>query len=186
MAQPERTNLASRYACASLDPQSARDNITAWKRLAACADHDPAEFFPVGKGPEAINAAAAAKAVCARCPVRDLCAEFALCTNQEYGIWGGLDEDERRAIRRARRHNPASPSPRDQRGGYEITSPRTPSSPIHVTEPAGHRLLPAGAQPSRAATSPASSTDRAAASGPSQSGTGAMVRMITSLKPISE
>lgn len=99
-------NVGSEYACPSPDPQPARPSITAWKRLAACADRDPADFFPIGKGPEALAATTAAKAVCACCPVRDLCAEFALCTNQEHGIWGGLDEDERRAIRRARRQRP--------------------------------------------------------------------------------
>lgn len=81
-----------------------RGRVTAWKRLAACADSDPELFFPVGTGPAAIEAAAAAKAICARCPVRELCASFALSTNQEYGIWGGLDEDQRRAIRRAWRN----------------------------------------------------------------------------------
>lgn len=107
MAQPtEQTNVSSRHAGASPDLKPARRSITAWKRHAACADCDPSEFFPVGKGPDALAATAAAKAVCARCPVRDLCAEFALCTNQDYGIWGGLDEDERRALRRARFHRP--------------------------------------------------------------------------------
>lgn len=33
------------------------------------------------------------------------CLEFALRTNQEYGIWGGKDEDERRVIRRMRRQS---------------------------------------------------------------------------------
>ena len=41
-----------------------------------------------------------AKAVCAGCPVRKDCLEFALDTSQEYGIWGGYDEDERRPLRR--------------------------------------------------------------------------------------
>jgi WhiB family redox-sensing transcriptional regulator len=91
------------YLEGRIDRRSARRSTAGWVRLAACAEHDSAEFFPVGKGPDALAATAHAKAVCARCPVRNLCAEFALCTNQEYGIWGGLDEDERRAIRRSRR-----------------------------------------------------------------------------------
>jgi WhiB family redox-sensing transcriptional regulator len=43
---------------------------------------------------------AAAKAVCAGCDVRADCLEFAISTNQEYGIWGGTSEEERRVLRR--------------------------------------------------------------------------------------
>jgi WhiB family transcriptional regulator, redox-sensing transcriptional regulator len=39
---------------------------------------------------------AAAKAVCARCPVRMPCALYALATHQSHGVWGGLTEDDRR------------------------------------------------------------------------------------------
>jgi len=46
---------------------------------------------------------ATAKAICARCPVRDSCLAYALDTRQEFGIWGGLNEDERRAILRRQR-----------------------------------------------------------------------------------
>lgn len=72
-----------------------------WRLQAACVDADPALFFPVGKSSEALRATAAAKMICARCPVRDTCAEFALVTNQDHGVWGGLDEDQRRSIRRS-------------------------------------------------------------------------------------
>lgn len=103
MVQPsERTNVSLRYLHTRPHPPPAARRITAWERLAACVKSDPTQFFPVGKGSDALAAAAAAKAVCARCPVRDRCAEFALDTNQQYGIWGGLDEEERRAIRRSR------------------------------------------------------------------------------------
>lgn len=69
--------------------------------MAACTAEDAANFFPVGKGTAAGEATCAAKAVCARCPVRRACGDFALRTNQEYGIWGGMDEEERREIRRS-------------------------------------------------------------------------------------
>jgi len=36
-----------------------------------------------------------AKAICATCPVREECLEYALETNQDSGIWGGLDEEQR-------------------------------------------------------------------------------------------
>ncbi|HEV8115212.1 MAG TPA: WhiB family transcriptional regulator [Acidimicrobiales bacterium] len=34
------------------------------------------------------------------CPVRQQCLEFAITTNQEYGVWGGHSEEERRVVRR--------------------------------------------------------------------------------------
>jgi WhiB family redox-sensing transcriptional regulator len=51
---------------------------------------------------EAVEQAEEAKAVCARCPVRTACLEFAIATNQPYGIWGGTNASERRSIRRRR------------------------------------------------------------------------------------
>ena len=43
-----------------------------------------------------------AKRVCGQCAVRSACLDFALATNQDSGIWGGLSEEERRVIRRKR------------------------------------------------------------------------------------
>jgi WhiB family transcriptional regulator, redox-sensing transcriptional regulator len=74
-----------------------------WRGAASCKDVDPDLFFPVGVTGPAIEHIASAKAVCAGCPVKEPCLEFALVTNQEYGIWGGASEEERRAMRRARR-----------------------------------------------------------------------------------
>lgn len=41
-----------------------------------------------------------AKKVCASCPVRDQCLDLALTQHESYGIWGGLNETERRALLR--------------------------------------------------------------------------------------
>ena len=68
-----------------------------WRSLAACRDVDTAVFFP-----EAETELAAANAICATCPVRDACLDFALITRQDDGVWGGLDENERRRVRRRR------------------------------------------------------------------------------------
>ena len=38
-----------------------------------------------------------------QCEVRTECLEWAMVTGQDAGVWGGLSEDERRALRRARR-----------------------------------------------------------------------------------
>jgi WhiB family redox-sensing transcriptional regulator len=68
-----------------------------WRLDAACRDLDTAVFFP-----ETDDETAAAKAVCASCPVREACLEFAIITRQDDGVWGGLDENERRRVRRRR------------------------------------------------------------------------------------
>ena len=43
-----------------------------------------------------------AKAVCARCTVTEICLQYALESGQDSGVWGGLSEDERRALKRRR------------------------------------------------------------------------------------
>jgi WhiB family redox-sensing transcriptional regulator len=55
-------------------------------------------FFPATE-----DAAGPAKAVCAACPVREQCLEWAIATRQEDGVWGGLTDNERRRLRRRRR-----------------------------------------------------------------------------------
>jgi WhiB family transcriptional regulator, redox-sensing transcriptional regulator len=75
-----------------------------WRESAACRGDDPEIFFPIGKTGPALAQVQRAKAVCAHCPVRPRCLAFALDTHQEYGIWGGYDEDERRILRRQQRH----------------------------------------------------------------------------------
>ncbi len=74
-----------------------------WRDRASCRDADPELFFPVGasSGPAQVQITQA-KAVCAGCPVRSACLDWAMASGQEAGIWGGLDEDERRALRRRR------------------------------------------------------------------------------------
>ena len=73
-----------------------------WRRLAACRDADTDLFFPNGETGEALEQAAEAKAICAVCPVREECLDFALTTNQPYGVFGGLTETERRSLLRRR------------------------------------------------------------------------------------
>lgn len=79
----------------------ARDRGTrswTWRHDAACRNLGSSLFFaPEGERASARRRReAAAKAVCARCPVRMPCALYALATHQPHGIWGGLAEDDRR------------------------------------------------------------------------------------------
>ncbi|QBI19182.1 WhiB family transcriptional regulator [Egibacter rhizosphaerae] len=73
-----------------------------WRQQAACIGEDPELFFPVGSTGPALEQVERAKAVCRRCPVIEECLEWALATNQDAGVWGGMSEDERRALRRNR------------------------------------------------------------------------------------
>jgi WhiB family transcriptional regulator, redox-sensing transcriptional regulator len=69
-----------------------------WRSSAACRLSDPDLFFPISSAGIAQREVAEALAVCARCPVRAACREFALRTRQQHGIWGGLTEHERRQL----------------------------------------------------------------------------------------
>ena len=77
------------------------ENAGTWRRYAACNGCDVELFFPVGVTGPAVDQIAEAKVVCARCPVRAECLDFALVTNQEAGVWGGASEEERRRLRRS-------------------------------------------------------------------------------------
>ncbi|NDU77567.1 WhiB family transcriptional regulator [Actinomadura sp. DSM 109109] len=74
-----------------------------WRHRAACRDVDPELFFPIGNTGPAILQIEEAKQVCKRCDVSDACLRWALESGQESGVWGGMGEDERRAVRRSRR-----------------------------------------------------------------------------------
>lgn len=49
------------------------------------------------------------KAICDACPVRRDCLIFALKNGQEYGIWGGATEKQRRDLRRKMAGKPIAP-----------------------------------------------------------------------------
>jgi WhiB family transcriptional regulator, redox-sensing transcriptional regulator len=80
-----------------------------WRAEAACAGIDTALFFPEEESEHLDRQSADAKSVCADCPVKMACLEFALRTNQPDGIWGGMNETERRRERRRRRRSAARP-----------------------------------------------------------------------------
>jgi WhiB family transcriptional regulator, redox-sensing transcriptional regulator len=69
-----------------------------WRRRAACRGADPELFFPEGTSSPALRAAAQAKQICAACPVRALCLDWALSRGGGFGIWGGRTEEERRGF----------------------------------------------------------------------------------------
>jgi WhiB family redox-sensing transcriptional regulator len=72
--------------------------VTPWREAAACLDADgDVSFFP---NKEDLGTIVKAKAICAACPVADVCLSWAIETNQGEGIWGGHTPKERRKLRR--------------------------------------------------------------------------------------
>ena len=72
-----------------------------WRSRAACRDADPELFFPEGSAGPALLAVDRAKHLCETCPVQARCLDWALDHHAAFGIWGGLTEGERRALRQA-------------------------------------------------------------------------------------
>ena len=76
-----------------------------WQEQALCREYSVDDFFGPDQAETEIEKQvreAAAKTVCQRCPVREPCLEFAMETNQKYGIWGGLTDKERASLKRRR------------------------------------------------------------------------------------
>jgi WhiB family redox-sensing transcriptional regulator len=69
-----------------------------WRQNAACRGVDPEIFYPASD-----EEADVAKSICAQCPARQTCLEYALACRERDGVWGGATEKERRRILRQRR-----------------------------------------------------------------------------------
>lgn len=70
-----------------------------WRDAALCREVDPDLFFPdgnVGRGPYRAQVAAA-RSICARCPVRAVCLDWAAesLDGLPYGVAGGMTDLER-------------------------------------------------------------------------------------------
>ena len=74
--------------------QAAADTKRRWSVHALCITTDPEIFPPTG------SLATEAQAICAQCPVRSMCLAYAIAAGEPFGIWGGLDPQERRILRR--------------------------------------------------------------------------------------
>lgn len=106
-----------------------------WRDQSACRDQDPELFF---------TGTDEAKTLCARCPVTSQCLDLALNTRSTDGVFGGLDEDERKNLRR-----------RTGRGTHQPRGPKQPHPTSlqellnRYTSPAdgGHLLWTGGKTP---------------------------------------
>ncbi len=94
MVGPLHRNLTSQQCRKGLSHTVPTRNLD-WKADAACRDLDTNLFFP-----DSESDSGPALEVCASCPVRQQCLDFALLTRQNDGVWGGHTETERKRIRR--------------------------------------------------------------------------------------
>lgn len=83
-----------------------------WRHRAVCKDEDPELFFPVGNSGPALLQIAEAKSVCRQCPVISTCLAWALESGQDAGVFGGMSEDERRALKRRNARTRARTEPK--------------------------------------------------------------------------
>lgn len=84
-----------------------------WQREGLCRGRDSHMFYhPNGeRGPARAKREDKAKAICRACPVIVECRRHALTTEEPYGIWGGLGENERRDMFKRRKHLPTTATP---------------------------------------------------------------------------
>jgi WhiB family redox-sensing transcriptional regulator len=78
-----------------------------WQQHGACLTGDPDLFFPVSTGGPGQKRAEQARRICRGCPVQAACLDWAIDIGITDGIWGGLDETQRRALQRQRRGSTA-------------------------------------------------------------------------------
>jgi WhiB family redox-sensing transcriptional regulator len=71
-----------------------------WQLDGACREADPSLFYHPRneRGRTRDNRDHAALHVCRRCPVVELCRDYAMRAREAHGVWGGLTEDEREVI----------------------------------------------------------------------------------------
>lgn len=86
------------YTLTRTTPQVDTDRADDWRELASCLDSDPEVFFPDTY--PGVSDWDTPRKICARCPVREDCLQFAIRNKETAGMFGGLTVDERKQIRR--------------------------------------------------------------------------------------
>ena len=75
-----------------------------WSNAAACRGSEGSLFYSADtteRKEDRLEREQLAKRICAGCEVREECLRAALERHESYGIWGGLNEFERRSFTRA-------------------------------------------------------------------------------------
>jgi WhiB family redox-sensing transcriptional regulator len=70
---------------------------TEWMQRGLCRSTPLVNFFPTAGAGVAV-----ARKVCAKCPVRAECLEYAIQEGVTHGVWGGASDRERQRIRATR------------------------------------------------------------------------------------
>ncbi len=73
----------------------------AWQVRAACRGPQAAVFFPPAsfeRKDEKLEREGRAKEICRTCAVKTPCLEYAVRIREPHGIWGGLNENERKLL----------------------------------------------------------------------------------------
>ena len=132
---------------------------SAWRDAAACTATDPELFFPIGTSGPALAQTAKALQICRGCPARHACLEWAIQTGADFGIWGGLTEDERRALQRRRRRTGRAATDSTQKAADRdrslraldaaINHVRANSQPTRPMPPTGTSIPPDRAVPNK-------------------------------------
>jgi len=100
---PEDTSAGSRATqlLPVMLPAVVAPALGEWHGRGLCVGEDPDVFFPSHGDP-----GMEARQICGICPVRDDCLEYSAEADED-GIWGGLDQAERRNLRRRQRRRAA-------------------------------------------------------------------------------
>jgi len=80
---------------------SAQRSEDAWQVKAACRGPQASVFFPppqFERKDEKLEREGRAKEICLTCAVRKDCLEYAIAIREPHGIWGGLNEVERKQL----------------------------------------------------------------------------------------
>ena len=75
-----------------------------WQQRAACRGPQSMVFFPpphFERKDDKLERENKAKSICAQCSVQDACLAYAVSIREHHGIWGGLNEQERRILLQA-------------------------------------------------------------------------------------
>ena len=87
-------------------PRLVADTLdTGWRTQASCRTKSAVHFSApphFERKPEKDAREGAARALCRSCPVQPQCLEYSLAAQEPHGIWGGLNELERRRLLRKR------------------------------------------------------------------------------------
>ena len=106
---PESTNTSSRPVrlLPTTMPVPAIPGLGDWHGRGLCTGEDPEAFFPSHSDP-----GTKARKICTGCPVRNECLIYATAAD-EFGIWSGLDQQERRNLKRKQRRQMTASHARD-------------------------------------------------------------------------